>query len=110
MNTAIVPGPVWLVLGLKLATLLWTLVWQTLISFGWKILVQLILEMMNHVLNLVHALVLPLIFFPTNLTILLARSHHSPGGLWSILSHLSWCSGWTDAGLVLLRCGGVGAS
>ena len=98
-------------LSLKLAALLRTLVWQTLLSLGGQVLIQLVLEVVDHVLHLVHALVLPLVLLATDLTILLAGgSHHSPAPRVLSLNHLMRSGGGAQRGLVLLWCCWVGPS
>ena len=61
VDGAVMTCPVWLVLCLKLAVFLWTLIRQTLFRFWWKVLIEFLLEVMDHMLHFVHALVL----FPT---------------------------------------------
>ena len=84
-----------------------TLVGQTLplLGLGRQVLVELVLEVMDHVLHLVHALVLPLVLLPTDLAVFLQRSRQLLAGLRPLLDLRG--GGWTDGVLVLLRSCGV---
>ena len=68
--------------------------------------------MMDHMLDLVHALVLALILLATDLTIFLGRGSHDSLDVGARVLSLNdlRSGGWTESGLVLLRSGWIGAS